>query len=125
MPTKLSPCPDRARRAAYAHQWGGPEPDMVCPGCCECLVWTPEERLATFAAALDAPNFSHVTTRSWCRVECYYVYRREPASPTQCELAWSHEVCPEADALLTARGLHAQQAGLRGHAACAAQMCGR
>ena len=125
MPTKINPCPQRTTRNANARRLGLAELDPTCPGCPECTTWAQQELLDKFAAVLDAPNFSHVTVRSWCGADIYYAYRREPASPTQCELEWSVAVSPEADALLEARGLRAQPAGMRGYGACAAQLRGR
>ena len=125
MPTKINPCPARTARNANARRLGLAELDAVCPGCSRCTTWTQQELLDKFAAVLDAPNFSHVTVRGWCGADSYSAYRREPASPTQCELEWSVAVSPEADALLEARGLRAQPAGMRGYGACAAQLRGR
>ena len=70
--------------------------------------------LETLRALLQREDFSHVSYRSWCRQDLLYVYRREPKSPTQCELVCSFRDTPEAREVLAQEGKRAQAGGQMG-----------
>ncbi len=56
-------------------------------------------------------DFSHVSYRSWCGADLIHVYRREPASPSHCELVWGCYDTPEVRAVIADEGKLQPQAG--------------
>lgn len=54
---------------------------------------------------LDRGLLAHARYRDWCGRGSYYIYRRDPSSPTGVALVLTIEARPEADEVLRAMGL--------------------
>lgn len=62
-------------------------------------------------AHLRRSDFSHVSYRSWCGQDLLWIYRREPKSPTHCEVMFGCEDTPETRRILAEEGKRAQAGG--------------